>query len=71
DTVNIASRMCTEALSGHIQVDSVTFRRLYGRFSFDEPHQIQVKGKGQMQVYNLLGRMRGDSPNTPPLAESQ
>jgi adenylate cyclase len=71
DTVNIASRMCTEALSGHIQVDSVTFRRLHSRFSFDEPHQIQVKGKGQMQVYNLLGRMRGDSSNSPPPAESQ
>ncbi|MCA2997789.1 MAG: adenylate/guanylate cyclase domain-containing protein [Rhodocyclaceae bacterium] len=71
DTVNIASRMCTEALSGHIQVDSVTFRRLHSRFSFDEPHQIQVKGKGQMQVYNLLGRVRGDSSNSPPLAESQ
>ncbi|MCA3017776.1 MAG: adenylate/guanylate cyclase domain-containing protein, partial [Rhodocyclaceae bacterium] len=40
DTVNIASRMCTEALSGHIQDDSVTFRRLHSRFSFDEPHQI-------------------------------
>lgn len=71
DTVNIASRMCTEALSGHIQVDSVTFRRLYSRFSFDEPHQIQVKGKGQMQVYNLLGRTRGELSNAPPPAESQ
>lgn len=71
DTVNIASRMCTEALSGHIQVDSVTFRRLYSRFSFDEPHQMQVKGKGQMQVYNLLGRMRGELSNAPPPAESQ
>jgi class 3 adenylate cyclase len=69
DTVNIASRMCTEALSGHIQVDSVTFRRLYSRFSFDEPHQIQVKGKGQMQVYNLLGRMRGELSNAPSPAE--
>ena len=60
DTVNIASRMCTEALSGHIQVDAVTFRRLHNRFRFDEAHQIQVKGKGLMQVYNLLGKLNLD-----------
>ena len=60
DTVNIASRMCTEALAGHIQVDAVTFRRLHNRFRFDEAHQIQVKGKGLMQVYNLLGKLNLD-----------
>jgi class 3 adenylate cyclase len=71
DTVNIASRMCTEALSGHIQVDSVTYRRIHSRFSFDEPHQIQVKGKGQMQAYNLQGKLGSDSSNTIPPAEGQ
>lgn len=60
DTVNIASRMCSEALAGHIQVDAVTFRRLHNRFRFDEAHQIQVKGKGLMQVYNLLGKLNLD-----------
>lgn len=58
DTVNIASRMCSEALPGHIQVDVITFRRLHNRFRFDEAHHIQVKGKGPMQVYNLLGKVR-------------
>ena len=57
DTVNIASRMCTEAIPSHIQVDNVTYRRLHNRFHFGEAHQIQVKGKGPMQVYNLLGRL--------------
>jgi class 3 adenylate cyclase len=56
DTVNIASRMASEAQPGHTQVDVVTFRRLHNRYRFDQVQQIQVKGKGPMQVYNLLGR---------------
>ncbi len=57
DTVNVASRMCTEAVANHIQVDNVTYRRLHNRFQFGDAHQIQVKGKGPMQVYSLLGRV--------------
>ncbi len=56
DTVNIASRMTSEALPGHTQVDIVTFRRLHNRYRFDQVQQIHVKGKGPMQVYTLLGR---------------
>ncbi len=55
DTVNIAARMSSEAQPGLTQVDAVTYRRLHNRYSFDEMQQIHVKGKGQMQVYNLLG----------------
>ena len=58
DTVNIAARMSSEAQPGLTQVDAVTFRRLHSRYSFDEMHQIHVKGKGQMQVYNLRGKTR-------------
>ncbi len=72
DTVNIASRMCTEAAAGHIQVDNVTFRRLHHRFQFDEAHQIQVKGKGPMQVHSLLGRIGSPaSDNVVSIAEGQ
>ncbi len=56
DTVNIASRMGSEAQPGQTQVDIVTFRRLHNRYRFDQVQQIQVKGKGPMQVYTLLGR---------------
>ena len=56
DTVNIASRMSSEAKPGLIQVDAVTYRRLHNRYTFDEMQQIHVKGKGLMQVYNLLGK---------------
>lgn len=56
DTVNVAARMSSEAQPGLIQVDVVTYRRLHNRYTFDEMQQIHVKGKGLMQVYNLLGR---------------
>ncbi|MBL0125480.1 MAG: adenylate/guanylate cyclase domain-containing protein [Betaproteobacteria bacterium] len=57
DTVNVASRMASEALPGQTQVDLVTFRRLHNRYRFDQVQQIHVKGKGPMQVYTLLGRL--------------
>jgi class 3 adenylate cyclase len=55
DTVNIAFRMAADAYSGAIQVDLMTHRRLYNRFSFDEAHEVEIKGKGRMQVFHLLG----------------
>ena len=62
--------MCTEAQAGYIQVDSVTYRRLHKRFSFDEAHQIQVKGKGPMQVFNLLRRTKSpEGDNVVPIGE--
>ncbi len=72
DTVNIASRMTSEAIAGRTQVDVVTYRRLHNRFRFDEVQQIQIKGKGPMQVYNLLGRQpdRHDDDNVIHLSES-
>jgi class 3 adenylate cyclase len=59
DTVNVSSRIASEAQPGFIQADAVTYRRLHNRFRFDEVHQIQVKGKGIMQVYNLMGKLPG------------
>jgi hypothetical protein len=59
-------------MTGHIQVDSVTFRRLHNRFRFDEAHQIQVKGKGPMQVYNLREKLlQTGAANVVSIAEGQ
>ena len=64
DTVNVAARMSSEAHPGLIQVDAVTYRRLHNRYAFDEMQQIDVKGKGMMQVYNLLGaKLPADDKN--------
>ncbi len=56
DTVNVAFRMASDAYSGAIQVDLMTYRRLHNRFRFDEAHEVEIKGKGRMQVFHLMGR---------------
>jgi len=56
DTVNVASRMAGDAFTGSIQVDLTTYRRLHTRFRFDAPHDVEIKGKGRMQVFHLLER---------------
>jgi PAS domain S-box-containing protein len=56
DTVNIASRMETHGLPGQIQVTAATYERLRQRYVFKERGSIQVKGKGEMITYLLIGR---------------
>jgi adenylate cyclase len=55
DTVNVAFRMASDAYSGAIQVDLMTHRRLQHRFRFDDMHEVEIKGKGRMQVFHLIG----------------
>lgn len=57
DTVNVASRMASEAAPGSSQVDAVTYRRLHNRYRFDPVQQIAIKGKGQMDIHRLLGKL--------------
>lgn len=57
DTVNIASRMTSEAAVGAVQVDATTYEMLRNTFRFGDMQQVAVKGKGMMQVYLLLGRI--------------
>jgi class 3 adenylate cyclase len=56
DTVNIASRITAEAVPGMVQVDATTYRRLRGKFDFDPPHTVYLKGKGDTVIYRLRGR---------------
>ncbi|HEY6280406.1 MAG TPA: adenylate/guanylate cyclase domain-containing protein [Burkholderiales bacterium] len=56
DTVNLASRITSGAASGTIQVDETTYRRLIGRFLFEPPQAIELKGKGIVTVYQLSGK---------------
>ncbi len=62
DTVNVAFRMASDAYSGAIQVDLMTHRRLQHRFRFDEMHEVEIKGKGRMQVYHLIGPVQASEP---------
>lgn len=56
DTVNIASRITSEGTPGMVQCDVPTFERLHDKFDFQAPQQLNLKGKGEMTVYRLLGR---------------
>jgi class 3 adenylate cyclase/HPt (histidine-containing phosphotransfer) domain-containing protein len=56
DTVNIASRMEALGASGGIQVSQALFQRLRDRYRFEERGPVNVKGKGDMMTYLLVGR---------------
>jgi adenylate cyclase len=56
DTVNTASRMESHGLPGQVQVSEATYRRLSGRYEFEDRGEIDVKGKGRRRAYLLVGR---------------
>ncbi|MEC4803900.1 MAG: adenylate/guanylate cyclase domain-containing protein [Jaaginema sp. PMC 1079.18] len=56
DTVNIASRMESQGISGEIQVTEATYLLLKDRFYFEKRGNIEVKGKGLMTTYLLKKR---------------
>ncbi|HEY8856339.1 MAG TPA: adenylate/guanylate cyclase domain-containing protein [Rugosibacter sp.] len=56
DTVNIASRITAEGRSGMIQCDATTYRRLARSFTFEGPQSTPLKGKGNVDIYRLIGR---------------
>jgi class 3 adenylate cyclase len=53
DTVNVAFRLAADAPPSTVQVDLTTHRRLHNRFTFDPVQELEIKGKGRMQVYQL------------------
>jgi class 3 adenylate cyclase len=56
DTVNTASRMESNGVAGCIQVTARTYQRLRDSYRFERRGPIQVKGKGQLVTYFLLGK---------------
>jgi adenylate cyclase len=55
DTVNVAFRLAADAPAEAIHVDLMTHRRLYNRFHFEPGQELEIKGKGRMQVFALTG----------------
>jgi PAS domain S-box-containing protein len=55
DTVNVASRMESSGEPGKIQVTAATYEFLKEKFLFEERGRIEVKGKGLMTTYWLIG----------------
>jgi adenylate cyclase len=56
DTVNTASRMESHGVPGCIQVTERTYARLKDAYRFECRGPIQVKGKGELVTWFLLGR---------------
>jgi adenylate cyclase len=56
DTVNTASRMESHGVPGEIQVTDRVYDRLRDRYDLRQRGTIEVKGKGPMTTYLLLGR---------------
>ena len=57
DTVNTASRMESRGVAGCIQVTERTYRRLRDGYRFERRGPIQVKGKGELVTWFLVGRI--------------
>jgi adenylate cyclase len=57
DTVNTASRMESQGVVGCIQVTERTYRRLRDRYHFERRGPVQVKGKGELVTWFLVGRI--------------
>ncbi len=55
DAVNTASRMESHSKPDAIQVSASTFELLKGRFQLEFRGEIEVKGKGKMHTWWLLG----------------
>jgi adenylate cyclase len=56
NTVNVASRLSTEATAGGILVNSGTHGQLGAGYRFEGPETLAVKGIRQLVSYRLLGR---------------
>lgn len=68
ETVNTASRMESHGAVGRIQITQSTYERLNGAFRCEAAGVIQVKGKGPMEVWHLVGRNEGHRRETAEIA---
>lgn len=55
DTVNTASRMESQGEAGKIHVSETAYHALKERFDFERRGEIEIKGKGAMTTYFLVG----------------
>lgn len=56
DAVNTASRMESHGIAGSIQVTADTYKILHDKYLWEERGLIEIKGKGKMTTYLLLGK---------------
>jgi adenylate cyclase len=56
DSVNTASRMESHGVPNHTQLTESAYRRLRDKYRCEKRGTIDVKGKGTMKTYFLIGR---------------
>ena len=61
DTVNTASRMESHGEAGKIQVSQATYELLKDEFIMEQRGMIDVKGKGPMNTWFLMGSKEGSN----------
>jgi class 3 adenylate cyclase len=62
DTVNTASRLESYGSPGEIQVSAEVAERLQGRFRLKRRGEIEIKGKGRVETYFLVGEKPHEYP---------
>ena len=70
DAVNVASRMESTDSVGRIQVPEAMYQRLKDEFVLQERGRIDVKGKGVMRTWYLLGRKAAEESSDLRVEES-
>jgi adenylate cyclase len=71
DAVNVASRMESTDSVGRIQVPEDVYRRLKSDFVLQERGVVEVKGKGVMRTWYLIGRNPGAGSGGVPAEAAQ
>ena len=61
DTVNVASRMESTGLPGRIQVSAETYERVKDKFECESRGPIDVKGKGKIATWFVIGTKKSGS----------
>ena len=61
DAVNVASRMESTDVEGRIQVPQNVYERLNHAFELEERGDVDIKGKGVMHTWYLVGRRDDDA----------
>jgi class 3 adenylate cyclase len=62
DTVNTASRMESSGLPGRIQISEQTAAMLDDDFEIKERGMVEIKGKGLMKTFWLVGHRQSEAP---------
>ena len=61
DAVNTASRMESHGTPGRIQITRATYELLLDEFELEPRGTVQIKGKGDVETWYLVGRQRASS----------